>query len=135
MLQVVDLRQIDGVDQREPGQRTGDHRQQRAAPPPCEPAGELAPALGGGTAESADGEAGQAARFQTLWGIDCQANQASSASLTRMHERRRCFSLRLALRRYERMCNGSRMNHGMQDWECVFASSRCTGFVRAKAIA
>ena len=42
MLEVVDLRQIDGVDQREPGQRTGNDRKhqqngQRAS------AGELAP--------------------------------------------------------------------------------------------
>ena len=63
-LEVVNLGQIDGVDQREPGQRAGNRRPAPAARRSADLAGDLAPAMTGGSspARSRVGPA-QAARF------------------------------------------------------------------------
>jgi len=93
MLQIVDLRQIDGVDQGKPGQRAGNHRpaqqyNQRGT------GWRSCAGVGRGPAAQTAGTSGPGRAVPEAGGGDSQASQASWAFLE--VRARKCFSLRLA---------------------------------------
>ena len=114
LLQILDLRQIGGVDQGEPGQRAGKDRQQQQNGQRG-PAGEFATAPDRERRRGDPGLPALAARFQRLIGEDSQACQASRAFLKETG--RKCYSLRLAFRRCERVCWRTGRDHRKQERE------------------
>src|ERR1035437_1665539 len=104
--QVVNLRQIDGVDQHEPAQRAGNHSESEQSSE-GKLAGQLAPLMRGHRLGSQQVAPAKATQLRRLDRGDSQVIQASSAFL--LHIVEKCYSPRLADRKSTRL-NSSHAN-------------------------